>query len=284
MRRNRHTGVSTASLLKLPEDDDEAAKFVREAVRAHPEIYFARHVIFGEGASEEIVLPRLADALGVPMDRSFVAIVPIGGRHIDHFWRLVNQLGISHTTLLDLDLGRSSGDVAQFKAAAMAMLAHRPLTDEDLKKNLNAALGNNRTGGWGAKGWTDELVNGWWQFFEQHGVFFSAPLDLDMLMLSSYPNAYKVIPAGGKGPQASEDDAAKRALGADGFGTAAFGGKPEKALFPWYNYLFLGDRGKPAVHLAALARLDDAALEKGCPPLLRRLIERAQAELDAPAT
>jgi putative ATP-dependent endonuclease of OLD family len=284
VQRNRQTGVSAATPLKLPEDDDEAAKFVREAVRAHPELYFARHVIFGEGASEEIVVPRIAEALGVPMDRSFLAIVPIGGRHIDHFWRLVAQLGIPHTTLLDLDLGRSSGDVAQFKAIATAMLAHRPPTDATVKKNLEAALGNSRANGWGEKGWTDQLVTSWLGFYEEHGVFLSAPLDLDMLMLSAYPNAYMILPPGKKGPRTSENDVSKRTLGADGFGVTAYAGKSEKALFPWYSYLFLGDRGKPAVHLAALARLDDAALEKSCPPLLRRLIERVQGQLDAPPT
>jgi putative ATP-dependent endonuclease of OLD family len=284
MQRNRQTGVSTASPLKLPEQDDEAAKFVREAVRAHPELYFARHVIFGEGASEEIILPRLAEALGMPMDRSFVAIVPIGGRHIDHFWRLAAQLGIPHTTLLDLDLGRSNGDVAQFKAIATALLAHRPPVDPTVKKSLDAALGNSRVIGWGGKGWTDALVSSWLQFYEWQGVFLSAPLDLDMLMLSAYPDAYRVLPTGRKGPQASEDEAAKRALGADGFGATAYAGKPEMALFPWYSYLFLGDRGKPAVHLAALARLDNATLNNFCPPLLRRLIETVQGQLDIPTT
>jgi len=284
LQRNHQTGVSTASPLKLPESDDEAAKFVREAVRAHPELYFARHVILGEGASEEIVLPRLAEALGVPMDRSFVAIVPIGGRHIDHFWRLVGQLGIPHTTLLDLDLGRSSGDVWQFKAVAAAALAHRPVPDKDLKKNLDAALGNSRVNGWGKEGWTDDIVTSWVNFFEGHGIFFSAPLDLDMLMLSTFPAAYQMLPKGKKGPKATEDEAAKRALGEDGFGAAAYEEKPEKALFPWYTYLFLGTRGKPAVHLAALGRLDDAALEKLCPPVLHRLIDRVAKELDAPTT
>jgi putative ATP-dependent endonuclease of the OLD family len=284
LQRDRHTGVSAASPLKLPEGSDEAAKFVREAVRAHPELYFARHVIFGEGASEEIVLPRLADALGVPMDRSFVAMVPIGGRYIDYFWRLVGQLGISYTTLLDLDLGRSSGDVSQFKAVAAAMIAHRPAPGDDLKKNLDAAIGNSRVNGWGEDAWNDKLVNGWVNFFEGHGVFFSAPLDLDMLMLATFPATYQVLPKGKKGPKAAEDEAATRALGDDGFGVAAYDNRPEKALFPWYSYLFLGSRGKPAVHLAALGRLDDAALGKSCPPVLRRLIERVAKELDAPTT
>ncbi len=121
VRRVRSSGISHVTKLALPSDDADAAKFVREAVRAHPEIYFARHAIFGEGPSEEIVIPRIAEAHGIPIDRSFVAIVPIGGRHIQHFWRLVDQLGIPHTTLLDLDLGRSTGDYIQFKAAAKAL-------------------------------------------------------------------------------------------------------------------------------------------------------------------
>lgn len=284
IQRNGKTGISIASPLKLPESDDEAAKFVREAVRAHPELYFSRHIIFGEGASEEIVLPRLANALDVPMDRSFVAIVPIGGRYIDHFWRLVRQLGIPHTTLLDLDLGRSSGDVSQFKAVASAMLAHRENPDADLKKSLEAAIGNNRSTGWSEKNWNDKLVEGWVNYFEGQGVFFSAPLDLDMLMLSTFTSAYQHVPEGRKGPRASDDEAAKRVLGEDGFGAVTYDGKPEKPLFPWYAYLFLGDRGKPAVHLGALAHLDNAALKKSCPPVLRRLIEHVAKELDTPAT
>ena len=54
------------------------------------------------------------------------------------------------------------------------------------------------------------------------------------------------------------------------------------ALFPWYAYLFLGARGKPAVHLEALAQLDDVALRKNCPPVLRRLVERVASQLAEP--
>lgn len=142
MRLDPATGISLGSPLRLPADTDKAAKFVREAVRAHPEIYFARHAVFGEGASEEIVLPRLAEALGVPMDRSFVAIVPIGGRHVEHFWRLVSQLGIPCTTLLDLDLGRSSGDVAQIESIANAMVSVGPPADDEAKERLATAHGS----------------------------------------------------------------------------------------------------------------------------------------------
>jgi putative ATP-dependent endonuclease of OLD family len=286
MRLNRQTGISSGARLKLPDDADEAAKFVREAVRAQPEIYFARHAIFGEGASEEIVLPRLANALGVPIDRSFVAIVPIGGRHIEHFWRLVSQLGIPHTTLLDLDLGRSSGDLAQFKAVANAILALKTPSDNQDESDLTTASGFGRDTDWAVKdGWTKPVLQSWVEFFEAHDVFFSSPLDLDMLMLEAFPEAYKKLPEGKTGPQKAGDaarqkEAAERVLGSDGFGASAYAGESSMPLFPWYAYLFLGSRGKPAVHLGALSELTDVEIDLNCPPVLERLIKRVKERLE----
>lgn len=45
--------------IRLPAATDEAHKYVKEAVTAYPELYFARLVVLGEGDSEEIVLPRI---------------------------------------------------------------------------------------------------------------------------------------------------------------------------------------------------------------------------------
>ncbi|MCK1268836.1 AAA family ATPase [Bradyrhizobium sp. 49] len=287
MRRDSKTGMSLGSPLLLPKDGDEAAKFVREAVRAHPEIYFARHAIFGEGASEEIVLPRLAEALGVPVDRSFVAIVPVGGRYVGHFWRLVAQLGIPHTTLLDFDLGRSSGDLSQLKAVAKAVLELSPPTDPTAKADLINAQAFDRNSEWSKSGWTETTLQAWIKSFEQYGVFFSAPLDLDMLMLEAFTAAYTALPAGARGPQKPDDaarqqEAAARVLGADGFGAAAYGASPNLSLFPWYAYLFLGNRGKPAIHLSALAHLSEADIAKSCPPVIARLIDRVAKALEGP--
>ena len=72
-------------------------------------LYFARFVLLVEGDSERIVLPRLAEALDLLIDPAFVAIVPLGRRHVQHFWRLLTHLGIPHATLLDRDLGRDGG-------------------------------------------------------------------------------------------------------------------------------------------------------------------------------
>lgn len=289
LRRNGSTGISTAAKLTLPPDSDEAAKFVREAVRAHPEIYFARHAIFGEGASEEIVLPRMASALGFPIDRSFVAIVPIGGRHVQHFWRLVTQLGISYTTLLDLDLGRSSGDVRQFKAVAEAIQAFRNPVDPVALGNNNNAIAMARVDGqdWAASGWTKANIDTWLAYFETQDVFFSSPLDLDMVMLEAFPAEYKKLPPGALGPQ-NPDDSDRQVKAADvvlktgGYGGNAYAEYPLMPLFPWYSYLFMGNRGKPAIHMNALSQLDDAALRARIPAVLKRLLERVQKQLELP--
>ena len=79
---------------------------MREAVEAFPELYFARLVILGEGDSEQVVLPRMLEAAGVLLDLRCVSVVPLGGRHVNHFWRLLSSLDIPYLTLLDLDTAR----------------------------------------------------------------------------------------------------------------------------------------------------------------------------------
>ena len=87
--------VSEVKNIPLPENPaDEAFKYVREAVRGFPELYFARLVILGEGPSEEIVFRRIFEASGTPLDQHFISVAPLGGRHVNHFWRLLRGLNI----------------------------------------------------------------------------------------------------------------------------------------------------------------------------------------------
>ncbi|MBW8832002.1 MAG: AAA family ATPase [Burkholderiales bacterium] len=85
---NRETTVKS---IVLPDAADDAHKFVREAVQAFPELYFSRLVVLGEGDSEEIVLPRLMQAKGLAEDDMSIVVAPLGGRHVNHFWRLLNR-------------------------------------------------------------------------------------------------------------------------------------------------------------------------------------------------
>ena len=107
--------ISSIQHIQLPQKSDEAHKFVREAVQAFPEIYFSRMVVLGEGDSEEIVLPRIFNAKGIPVDESAITIAPLGGRHVNHFWRLLSQLQIPYVTLLDLDVARFGGGWGRIK-------------------------------------------------------------------------------------------------------------------------------------------------------------------------
>lgn len=116
-RCDEKTRQTALKAVKIPEKDEEAIKFVRGAMLAFPELYFARFVLLVEGDSERLVLPKLAEADGFLFDPSFVAIAPLGGRHVQHFWRLLKGLDIPFATLLDLDLGREGGGFGRIKTA-----------------------------------------------------------------------------------------------------------------------------------------------------------------------
>lgn len=254
--------------IRLPANDEDAAKFVREAVRTYPELYFARFVILGEGASEEVVLPRLAEALDLPVDRSFVAMVPLGGRHVNHLWRLLSDLAIPYATLLDLDWGRNGGGWGRIKTTCGQLLAVGRSPIEVFGADLGSAEIAARLVELGARDPRDTAaLQASMTALRGFGVFFSVPLDLDYSMLTAFLAAYQQLEPGMRGPRPGDPRAA--VLGDEG--------KPElyDATFDiallWYRYLFLG-RGKPSTHVRVLARLDADALKAGIPDELNALL------------
>lgn len=261
------TRSAQVNSIRLPAGDEEASKFVREAVRTYPELYFARFVVLGEGSSEEVVLPRLAEAMGLPIDRSFVAVVPLGGRHVNHLWRLLADLDIPHATLLDLDIGRAGGAWGRVKTAYRELLNNGVApatlfqTVSPLGVEANLASFDTAPKSWAA-------LQPWVTALRSQGVFFCAPLDLDYAMLNAFPGAYKTLQPGMIGPS-STGDARGAVLGVGG--DATFYGTTPDELFRWYRYLFLG-RGKPSTHLRALSTLDGAALVASAPEELRALL------------
>ncbi len=278
-RLRRDTRRAFVRRLKLPDDDEEASQYIRLAIRAYPELYFARFVILGEGDSERVVIPRIADAMGVQLDPSFVPIVPLGGRHVSHFWRLLNDLRIPHATLLDLDLGRKHGGAALI-ADIVAKLGE---IDNDLSENSlvqNGTIDPANVGDLEDSDLLDEGENNdWLKALREEGIFFSFPLDIDFAMLSAFPAAYQHQNPGGRGPRADADAIRdKKAI------TLKTGGRPElyddgyDDKFKWYPYLFLS-RSKPERHFVALARIDDEDLEENAPPELKATIEHLKVAL-----
>ncbi|MFV1468366.1 AAA family ATPase [Idiomarina sp. HB] len=272
VRMDRRARSSSIRELTLPEDGNEASVYVRLAVKAYPELYFARFVILGEGDSERVVIPKIAEDMGISLDPSFVPVVPLGGRFVAHFWRLLNDLNIPHSTLLDLDLGRRHGGAKVMR---------------DCIENL-ANVGND----FGSRNiatvskvtdqqiYHEELQSDWLQAFGNEGVFFSYPIDLDFAMLRAFPNAYQVANRGGHGPQSS--DAAIRAKKVSTLktgGNLALYTEEYDDAFKWYPYLFLS-RSKPETHLAALSRIPDGNIATSGPNELKALIQYVKDKLD----
>jgi putative ATP-dependent endonuclease of OLD family len=262
---------TTIATIDLPQSDEDAAKYVREAVLAYPELYFSRLVVLGEGDSEEVVLPRMFAAHEVMTDHISVSVVPLGGRHVNHFWRLLSGLGIPHITLLDLDAGRYQGGWGRIRYAFLQLEANsydrERLADDDM-----ADLPT-----WDSADRPDRVEAGVAAIerLEEVGVFFSTPLDLDYAMLRAYPSAYGVSQSG---DSTLDDRTVISVLGKSHGPEQQYSGD-ELANFDAYREKF--KRGsKPATHLEALANLSDGDLVPGLPAVYKRMIAKIIGELD----
>ena len=226
----------------LPENkDEEDYKYLNQAVLSHPEIYFSKLVVLGEGDSEEIVLPVIAQKKSCNFDTSFVSFVPLAGRHVNHMWRLLNELKIPYVTLLDYDLGRYGGG-------------------EKRLFEISEKLGLPKTS-------TKEIL-------EEHSVFFSYPLDFDMLMINAFPDFYK-----NNGQNDEHDELVKAVLGKKGDETKYV--SPNKfftdEVLRKYRYLFK-TKSKVASHYLICDKIKEMGqsdFEQKCPTVLHRLINKA---------
>lgn len=256
--------------IDLP-NSKEAQKFIREGVQAFPELYFSRMVVLGEGDSEEIVLPRLMAARRILADDTSISVVPLGGRHVNHLWRLLYRLGIPHVTLLDLDVARHQGGWGRIKYAANQLLKYADVLENDIEQTEIDAI----------PAWdSDESVivddQGWVSRLEKFGVFFSIPLDLDFMMITSYPTAYQIDNDDLEEPDA---DTLKAVLGKRHDIIDDQYSEDQASYFDIYHTKFkVGS--KPTQHIQAMANIDDNGLLDNIPAVLDRMFDRIEAELE----
>jgi len=299
--------ASKVCSITLPDGEKLADqyKFIKEAVKAYPELYFAKLVILGEGDSEEIILPRMWSALKGDLDSSGISIVPLGGRHVNHFWRLLNDLKIPHITLLDLDRERDGGGWGRIKYV-IEQLLHNGSEKEKLLNTTKGVLSDKDFGEMSEWDVYDiEAMEGWIKRLEKYDVFFSSPLDIDFLMLEHYIQSYKntlnekegprlmVLDNGKKTQKFVKDiegidppcpEFTKRVLDdvhnslKDCGGDGKTYSESQRLLMVWYTYFFL-NRGKPSTHIEALSQLDDEMLISSMPEVFKRMIERANKVL-----
>ena len=253
--------------------------------------------MLGEGASEEIILRKAFESSGTPVDSLFVSIVPLGGRHVNHFWRLLHGLKIPYVTLLDLDREKEGAGWGRLQYVRDQLVALHGMASISLQFQVEGGATCNLAQV------TDDLLGGdeqdtakmasWIDLFQrQFNVFFAKPLDIDFSMLKCFTDVYQSqVPTGG-GPRLPKNEPAltdarivrmRQVLAAD-ITTAlpTLGGSYENMtevpLFAWYKYLFL-DGSKPVSHMRAMAALDGSNWVDSMPTELKDLIAHVKAKM-----
>ena len=186
----------------------------------------------------------------------------MGGRHVNHFWRLLSALQIPYLTLLDLDVSRHQAGWGRIKYVNDQLGQHQP--DKVLPKDHGIPPWNS----------TKEKVRDYSNYLvalEDRDVYFSFPMDLDFALLLAYPEAYGVE------EDAPDEQTTKAVLGKSHHDSTQYSSK-EFNLFHTYHLRFkLGS--KPAAHIDALAKLSDAELLANMPKSLKRLADAVIAKL-----
>ena len=260
--------------LLLPEDSDEQAKYISEAVKAYPEIYFSKLVILGEGDSEQVVFPKLLEHFKKDIDGYSISVVPLGGRHVNHFWRLLNSLKIPFVTLLDFDIDRNGGGFGRMKYVVEQLLLMDEIKSNYINERILPSIPN----------WDSGLnVNSFAILYEDGetkiiieelelcNVYFSSPLDIDYSMICSFPEIFCVKdeaygergPSDGKEDEEEEDTAKREAalikavLKKGNIGKRFDFGPDWERNFLWYRYRFLSNKSKPASHVRMFTKLEE---------------------------
>lgn len=288
--------------IKLPSVLLDSYKFVKGAVEAYPELYFSKLVVLGEGDSEEFVIKKILDNKDLNVDSEGISIVPLGGRHVNHFWKLLNDLDIPHITLLDFDRERDGGGWGRVKYAIEQLMENGASRDELLKLkdgNILSEKRFNRMHKWlpNDSGSLNNII----KRLEKYNVFFSYPLDLDFMLLESFKEEYIESLGPNEGPRLKVGDKMKKVseltecdkssseyeerLNSDKRATLKESGgegdtysKDQKELMLWYNYFFLS-KSKPVTHFRALGNIDPATMLERLPDPLERLFIKIEEEI-----
>ena len=292
-------GYTNVCSITLPNKTDEQYKYVKEAVKAYPELYFAKLVILGEGDSEELILSKLWEKYNGDIDLSEISIVPLGGRHVNHFWRLLNDLKIPYITLLDLDKERYGGGWGRIEYTLKELLNLGYKKEKILTLEGGEILSQEKLDTMHNWEINEKFMIGWMKYLENFRIFFSSPLDIDFLMLEKYEDFYKNILGTNEGPEIKIDGHCKKikdlinekekssmefqariskdirnSLKENGGSGKTYSAK-QKELMIWYNYFFL-NRGKPTTHMLMLSSISDEDLKERIPNVFIRIFDKAK--------
>lgn len=258
-KEHRYTIIKPLTLPSKKTKEDY--KYIVQAVLAHPEIYFSKLVILGEGDSEEIVIPSISKKLGFELDPSFISFVKLNGRHVNHMWRLLEDLDIPYITLLDFDLGRSTGGIRSLTYIQDMLKNYNSqfkLVLPDGISNINDIKKENDF-----KSVLKEL--------EKHNIFYSYPLDLDFLMLSYYQEEYRIV-------EINNGEFIDKVFKSDNnYKKYEHIYKDKENILRNYKKLFI-NKSKVASHyegIAEIMTLGNEECANKCPQVINRLAQKA---------
>jgi putative ATP-dependent endonuclease of OLD family len=118
-----HTVAAAAHRAELSESEwDDVGRYL-DATRA--ELVFARRVLFVEGFAEQVLVPKLADALGMNLDKLGISVCAIHGTHFGSYVQLCNALEIPWAVLTDGDVNKEGAREGDARAAALLELLGR---------------------------------------------------------------------------------------------------------------------------------------------------------------
>lgn len=280
-RLDKDSKSTIVSALTLPTKKDELSKFIKEAVKAYPEIYFSKLVIFGEGDSEEVIIPKVLELYSTDIDSHSISVVPLGGRHVNHFWRLLKSLQIPYITLLDFDIDRNGGGFGRMKYAIEQLAVFGVSCSQYIHKDISAHIP-----AWDSKQNPKEFTLTFnsgdtvniTEALEDCNIYFSSPLDIDYAMIESFPEIFCVVDEsnGEQGPeeieQGKEIDLIKAVLKGGNSGVRYPFSTDYLNYFLWYRYRFLSNKSKPASHIRMFAKLEQQYTPA-------QIIERLPSEL-----
>jgi len=298
-RLDGETRSTRVAALTLPDKTDEKAKYISEAVKAYPEIYFSKIVVLVEGDSEQVIIPKILELYDTSVDSFAISVVPLGGRHVNHFWRLLDTLKIPYVTLLDFDIDRNGGGFGRIKYAIeqlskydeSEMYLHKGVLKDipDWSDTRNPVSFNFT---YREEGSPEGKVINLVQRLEEKNVYFSSPLDIDYSMICAFPDIFceKDTSYNERGPtegKVDEEDGdtqkrqtalLKSVLKKGNIGLRyQFGSEWEK-YFTWYRYRFLSNKSKPASHVRMFAKIEDkytpTEIQQKIPLELKRLSEK----------
>ncbi|MBL6991289.1 MAG: AAA family ATPase [Bacteriovoracaceae bacterium] len=276
------------SELILPALDHAAYVYVRAAVAAHPELYLAKAVVLCEGESEQIILKKLFEAKGMALNQSMIAVIPLGGHHVHHFWKLLKNLGVPFVTLLDLDLGKEGGGWKKIQYAINQLIDYgfsrsdvygegeHALTAKQLEEMHKWTVGRDFTS-----------INSWIGFLEDYHIFYNRNLDLDFMMLDKFFDKYMYAVKSSLGTPKPVPSSTNRYFEQKilTIKSAIFGDNAQMInnydleKLNLYKFLFT-NKAKALTHKLVTASLSNDEFMQGCPEVLNHLADRISSMID----